>query len=118
MNPVYFFLVASVLLNTLGQFFAKTGAHGMVVTSWLGSVTHIFTTPALVMSAACYGMSLFFWVFVLSKMEVSMAASFFSVSYLLTVLMGVIVFNEPACTTRIAGFLMILGGIYLISTRA
>ena len=117
-NAFFVPLLGSVVLNTLGQFCAKMGASGLVPSSFFGYITQVVTTPFLLFSMACYGMSLFLWIMVLSKCEISVAASLFSVSYLLTVLMGVVIFKEPASCVRMVGFLMIMGGIYLVSSRA
>ena len=111
-------LVGSIILNTCGQFCAKMGASVPLCGSFVGYLTQVATTPFLVLSMACYASSLLLWIMVLSKCEISVAASLFTGSYLLTVLMGIVIFKEPVSSMRVIGFLMIIGGIYLVSSRA
>ena len=116
-SSAYLPLVGSVVLNTCGQFCAKMGASIPLCASFVGYIVQVATTPFLVLSMACYASSLLLWILVLSKCEISVAASLFSASYLLTVLMGIVIFKEPVSALRMIGFLMIMGGIYLVSSR-
>ena len=67
------------------------------------------------LSMACYASRNFIVDLVLSKCEISVAASLFSASYLLTVLMGIVIFKSQSAL-RMIGFLMIMG--FTLSHRA
>lgn len=117
-GTIYFPLIGSIILNTFGQFCAKMGASVPLCGSFVGYIAQVATTPFLVLSMMCYASSLLLWIMVLSKCQISVAASLFSASYLLTVMMGIVIFKEPVSSIRVIGFLMIMGGIYLVSLRA
>ena len=117
MWEVYLLVALSAGLNTLGQVSAKWGScvvHGKTA---FQAVCAMPFAPMLWLSVMCYGASLVVWVFVLSRVQLMVAASLFSLSYLLTVLAGIVMFNESFSLMRLGGVVLIIGGIYLVSFK-
>lgn len=75
----------------------------------------LFTDIYLYIGFFCYGVSIFAWMYVLSKVEVSYAYPFLSIGYIFTAIIGYYAFNENLSITRIAGIVIICIGVVLIS---
>ncbi|MEH0002037.1 MAG: EamA family transporter [Holosporaceae bacterium] len=118
MSFQYLLIATSVLFNTAGQFFAKSGALRLETDSSYKLIKSFILNPFVMGAVVCYGASLIVWVYVLSKMPLSFAASLFAISYVTTVFLGVFVFNEALSPQCIVGTLLITGGIYLVSSCA
>ena len=117
MLEVYLLVALSAALNTLGQVSAKWGSCVVHGKTTFQAVCAMPLAPMLWLSVACYGASLVVWVFVLSRVHLMVAASLFSLSYLLTVLAGVVIFNETLSFMRLGGVALIIGGVYLVSLK-
>jgi len=63
----------------------------------------------------CYAVSIFLWMAVLAKVEVSYAYPFLSIGYVVASVVGYLWFNEALSLTRIAGIVVICIGVFLIS---
>lgn len=63
-------------------------------------------------------MALLFWIKVLSKFEISSAYPLISISYLLMLIPGYLLFNENISLQKILGVILILSGVFLLSKFA
>ena len=80
--------------------------------SHIGSmITNVWLWGAMI----CYALSIFLWMSVLSKVEVSYAYPFLSVGYVVSAVAGYALFNENLSPVRIAGIIVICIGVILIS---
>ncbi len=111
-------ILSSVLLNSAAQLFLRKGML-LIGESGIGSLfTHmgaLITNLWLWGAMICYAFSIFLWMSVLSKVEVSFAYPFLSVGYIVVAISGYLLFNESLSLTRILGILVICIGVYLIS---
>lgn len=76
---------------------------------WLAS------SPWFLLGVACYAISIFLWLAVLSKTEVSLAYPLSSVGFILTALVGYLFLNETIDLPRVAGIGLICAGILVLS---
>ncbi len=111
-------ILATVILNTAGQFMMKAGinkigkigldniveAFQKVVTSWY--VIGGFTS---------YALSAVLWILILSRAELSWAFPMVSLSYVITALLAPYLLNEAFSIQRFAGILVICAGVFLVS---
>lgn len=111
-------ILLSVLLNCAAQLFIRKGmlvngelTSGNIVTSLLPMVTNIWLWAAMI----CYAVSIFLWMAVLSKVEVSFAYPFLSIGYVVAAIVGFYFFGEHLSMTRILGISVICVGVFLIS---
>ena len=111
-------ILLSVLLNCAAQLLIRKGMliEGEVgmqnMLSHVGSmITNIWLWGAMI----CYALSIFLWMSVLSKVEVSYAYPFLSVGYVVSAVAGYALFNENLSPIRIAGIIVICIGVILIS---
>ena len=103
-------ILVSVLLNCTAQLCIRkgmllVGETGMsnMITNIGAMITNLWLWGAMI----CYALSIFLWMAVLSKVEVSFAYPFLSVGYYF--------FGEALSVIRIVGIVIICIGVYLIS---
>jgi multidrug transporter EmrE-like cation transporter len=70
--------------------------------------------PSLWLGLISFGLSLALWLIVLSRMPVSKAYPFVSLGIVLTVVGGVVLFNEPITPVHLFSIGLIVGGVSLL----
>lgn len=118
MNVVNILIILfSVSLNTLAQIFLKKGADACIS----GRVIN-FETLLLCMSNIyfwlgflCYAISILSWIFVLSKMSVSIAYPFLSFGFVLSIILAYFLLGEPITMAKIVGIGLICCGLFALS---
>ena len=111
-------ILLSVLLNCAAQLLIRKGMliEGEVgMQNMLSHVGSMITNVWLWGALLCYALSIFLWMSVLSKVEVSYAYPFLSVGYVVSAVAGYALFNENLSPIRIAGIIVICIGVILIS---
>lgn len=119
MTPVNFILI---LLNTLilvcGQFLWK---YGMSKSSGgfqsLNGVLQLFVSPYVLSGLAMYGAATVLWLFILSRVPLSLAYPIQSLAYILAVIGAYYIFHEPLNAAKIFGCILILAGVSLIGWK-
>lgn len=74
----------------------------------------IFTNKFVITGIVLYLISMFFWIGVLSKIDLSAAYPFVSIGVILTVVLAAITLHESIPLLRLAGIFITLSGVYLI----
>lgn len=111
-------ILLSVLLNCAAQLLIRKGMliEGEVgMQNMLSHAGSMITNVWLWGAMLCYALSIFLWMSVLSKVEVSYAYPFLSVGYVVSAVAGYALFNENLSPIRIAGIIVICIGVILIS---
>lgn len=111
-------ILLSVLLNCVAQLLIRKGMliEGEVgMQNMLSHIGSMITNVWLWGAMLCYALSIFLWMSVLSKVEVSYAYPFLSVGYVVSAIAGYALFNENLSPVRIAGIIVICIGVILIS---
>ena len=111
-------ILSSILLNSIAQLSIRKGMLmiGNINISNLSSTFILMITNLyLWLAMFCYGISIFLWMAVLSKVEVSYALPFHGLSFVIMAVAGHFLFNENVSLLRIAGILFICAGVCLIS---
>jgi drug/metabolite transporter (DMT)-like permease len=89
-----------------------TGFRGVNLIS--PSLIFIFLNPYILSGIILYLISMFFWINVLSKIDLSVAYPFVSIGVILTVILASITLSENIPVQRWIGIFIILFGVYLI----
>lgn len=71
--------------------------------------------PLLYVGLVLYAVSTIAWLFVLAKVELSLAYPFVGIGVILTTLIGLVVLSEPVGMLRWGGVILIAAGIGLVS---
>jgi multidrug transporter EmrE-like cation transporter len=115
-------VVLSVSCSAFAQIALKHGMAAAPVQSALGGggaagvALAIATSPGVLAGLTAYGLSAVLWLFVLARLDVSMAYAFVALGFLLVMAFGALVFGEPLGPRKIIGTLLVAAGIWLVAT--
>jgi drug/metabolite transporter (DMT)-like permease len=120
MNIAIVYILISVVGGAVGQILLKKGMTNM------GAVTLSFdqlfsilwrmaTNPYVFFGLAIYVTGTVFWLAALSRVDLSFAYPFASLSYVIMLLASWLIFNENISLLRVTGTLIIGLGVFLIS---
>lgn len=73
------------------------------------------TSPLLLLGLAVFGISALLWLTALMKAELSFAYPFLSLSYVIVLVGGAVLFGEEITLTRILGFILIIIGLLVVA---
>ena len=116
----FLFLMTGVLLNAAAQLLLKGGTNrlGVITLSahnWASTLTRMASEGYFIAGVALYGISLVVWILGLSRVPVSVAYPMLSIGYIVNALAAWYLFAEALTPTRIAGIMVIIGGVILIT---
>ncbi|NIG62495.1 MAG: 4-amino-4-deoxy-L-arabinose-phospho-UDP flippase [Serratia symbiotica] len=121
----YLWVAASVLLVTLAQLLMKWAIAQIPLLSFASltpALLNEYELPLLVVSGGTFGyaLSMLCWFFALRNLSLSCAYPLLSLSYGLVYLAAVMLpwFNESSNVLKSFGVLLILFGVWLISSNA
>ncbi|OWY67598.1 EamA-like transporter family protein [cyanobacterium TDX16] len=118
--PEFGLFLISILASVAGQWLLKTGALklGKVnATNMFSHLLGILSTPELLVGLACYGMGAFFYILVLTRVNLSVAGPAASLSYVFSVILGYFVFRESIPFNQIIALGFIVAGVILLVWR-
>lgn len=113
-------ILFSVLVNAGAQLLLKAGMNrigyfefALVNAASIG--LKVMASPFVLFGVAAYVVSMLIWLLVLSRMEVGYAYPMISLGYIVNAVAGHYLFQENLSVTRIAGILVIILGVFLVS---
>ncbi len=114
-------ILGSVLLSAIAQLVLKLGMSSPPVQAALSqdSVLHAVCAVAINLHVLA-GLGLYLlgagiWLLVLARVDLSFAYPFVGAGFIVTMLLGWWVLNEPIGTARLAGTLLVVSGVWLVS---
>jgi multidrug transporter EmrE-like cation transporter len=75
-------------------------------------------SPMILLGLTIYVLSVAMWLWVLSKVDLSVAYPFVGISFLVTMAFGSLLLNESVTLSRIAGTVLIFAGCILVARSA
>jgi len=112
-------LIISMSLGVAGQLFIKKGLNMLGNINFgsgiISSYSRIFFSPFVIIGISVYFLGVFFWLYALSKVDLSFAYPFISLSYVLVVFSSWWLLGESISFLRWAGVVVICLGVFLIS---
>ena len=120
MSIAIIYILISVVAGAAGQVLLKKGMGSMgpltLSIDQLGNVLwRIFTNPYVLVGLAIYVSGTLFWLTALSRVELSYAYPFASLSYVVMLAASWLLFSENIVPLRIVGTLIVCLGVFLIS---
>jgi multidrug transporter EmrE-like cation transporter len=117
--------VLCVLLSSAAQLLMKAGlkaaapssasaASAEVVSVYL----HAFTNLRVWAGLGLYALSAVLWLWVLSRLDVSLAYPLVSLGFVVTMALGILVLGEPFSWTRVLACGLIVAGVLLLAADA
>ena len=113
------FILTAVTIGVAGQVFIKIGLNSLgdidFSKSLIGSYGKIFLSPFIILGTFTYFFSVLFWLYALSKVDLSFAYPFLALSYVLIILVSRCFLGENVSLIRWVGVLVICFGVLLIA---
>ncbi|MGH8789848.1 MAG: EamA family transporter [Cupriavidus necator] len=114
------FILTGVLLNAAAQLFLKAGVNAIgAITldrgTLLVTALRVLTQWPVLAGLTLYVVSVGVWIVGLSRVDVSIAYPMLSLGYVVNALAAWWLFGEMIGPLRVAGILLILAGVFLIS---
>lgn len=109
-------ILVSVVFAGSGQLLFKAavneiGELQLSIDMFINMATNLY----LWMGLTVFGISAFLWLIALMKAELSFAYPFLSLSYVIVLLGGALIFNEQITALRLVGFLVIITGLFIVA---
>lgn len=114
-------ILVSVLMSAVAQVLLKTGmSQPSVVASmadgrWNNIAVKVATNGWVIVGLALYVASAVLWLAVLARVEVSFAFPFVGLGFVVTMLLGWWLMGDNLGLQRVAGTLLVVGGVVLIA---
>jgi drug/metabolite transporter (DMT)-like permease len=120
MDLTIVYILISVVGGAVGQVMLKKGMDNMgpltlTLVSLPGLVWRIVTNPYVFFGLAVYGAGTLFWLVAISRVGLSYAYPFVSLSYVIMLAAAFMLFHEEIPLLRIIGTAVICIGVILIS---
>jgi drug/metabolite transporter (DMT)-like permease len=120
MNIAIVYILIAVVGSAAGQLLLKKGMSTMgpltiSLDQIFGILWRIGTNPYVVIGLTIYVCGTVFWLAALSRVDLSFAYPFASLSYIAMIVGGWLLFSEKIDVWRIGGSLIIMLGVILIS---
>ena len=119
---VFTMILFSVSCSAIAQILLKYGMANPAMQQALagGDSLHIARSIAsdlpIIGGFFLYGLGAVIWLFVLARLDVSVAYPFVALGFILTMALGCLVFGEVLTVRKIMGTLIVATGIYLVAT--
>jgi multidrug transporter EmrE-like cation transporter len=116
-SNTFILLLGAILCSVVGQVLLKAGANalGAVDFANLGQkLIEMTTQPLLWAGLSIYGLSALIYIIVLSRAKLSAAAPLVAITYIFTVVAGMLFFGEAVPLLRWAGISCIMAGVVLV----
>jgi len=113
------FIISSVLLNALAQILLKAGMKQFGIIELKNNIIHtsvsIALNPYIITGFISYGVSIILWLWVLSKVDVSLAYPFQALGYIVVTILAWLIFQEDITLTRIIALIFISIGLIILA---
>jgi multidrug transporter EmrE-like cation transporter len=123
-KTTFLLILSSVALSALAQIALKAGMATSVIQANLASppgiaaLTAIFGSWRILLGLLIYFLSAGVWLFVLARVDVSLAYPFVGLGFILTMLLGWGMRGEILSVHRVAGTALIVAGVVLLARSA
>lgn len=108
------FLTVFLVFTIGGNIFLKRGADEIEL-AWKKEVlSHVVTSPNVILGVMSYGLAAVFWFISLSLTPLNIAISVSACAYVMVVLVAFLLFQEPIPPVRWIGIGMIASGLIII----
>ena len=109
-------IVFTVLLSACAQLLLKIGVTKTgEIESSVSGIFKILFTPSVFFGVCIYGFSVLIWLWVLSRVELSLAYPFVGLSFTFTLGFGYFLLDESINPARIIGTLLIAAGCFFVA---
>ncbi|MEK6749918.1 MAG: EamA family transporter [Pseudomonadota bacterium] len=114
-------ILVSISLSAVAQMTLKVGMSDATIQQLLAQKDYpnallaVFTNWPVLLGLFLYGVGTIIWLLVLAKADLSYAYPFVSLGFIITLALGFFVLHESVTLTRLAGTLLVMLGVFMIS---
>ncbi len=108
-------LLISIALNAAAQVFIRMGAMNKKIYLSLDMIMEIVKSIHIWYGMFCYAISIFLWIYVLSKVQVSLAYPFQALGYIFGSFLAWYILDEKLTNLNIIGLIFISIGLLFLS---
>jgi drug/metabolite transporter (DMT)-like permease len=112
-------IIVAVCFSVAGQLWVKKGINLMqgldFDKSLIGAYARILLSPYVMVGTLTYCISIFFWLYALTKVELSYAAPFLALTYIFIVLASWMFLGESVSLMRWVGVIVVSVGVLIVS---
>lgn len=112
-------IIIAIIVGVGGQILIKNALNSIekldFSTGAASTYIRIFSEPYVMIGAATYIISIFFWIYGLSKVDLSYAYPFLALSYVLILVGSWYFLGESISMLRIIGVLIICAGVLIVA---
>ena len=106
-------IALNILLLVAGQMLWKTGIVHHPIRGMSGTFMALFT-PYIFAGIVLYGLATVVWIYLISRLPISMLYPMQSLAYVLTAVLAIAFFHEHISTIRWVGIGVIMVGVALV----
>jgi len=110
-------ILLSVMFSVAAQLFLKSGMGKLIFPENIVSIESLVMVlnRFVLLGLLCYGLSMIFWLYVLTKVEVSRAYPFVGLGFVGTMLFAHFLLYEPITAQKLVGTMLVVGGVILLA---
>lgn len=113
---IYLIALVSIALGSIGQMILKIASAevktGNILLLVLSLINH-----KIIAAISCFVISMFLWIFVLKKLELSVAYPMVSLGYVFVMLLSYFFLQEQLFFTKILGTALIVAGVVVLNIK-
>ena len=111
----FLLILANTLILVSGQFLWKFGLMERETSfKSIQDIISLFFSPYILSGLSLYGVATVLWLFILTKVPLSVAYPVQSLAYIFALFGAYFIFNEPLTAAKIVGVLFIMLGVSFI----
>lgn len=114
MIKYYFMLGLNIVMMCIGQLLFKYGTSGKSLDS-IENIIRVMFQPVIIFALLDYVLATIVWLYVLTKLEISVAYPIQSMAIPLVSILSMVFFSENFAWSKIVGLVVMLIGIFIIT---
>jgi multidrug transporter EmrE-like cation transporter len=110
------FILGSVVSGAIGQLVLKAGMKELGPLQLSAeTLVRMATNPLVIVGIAIFAVSTVLWLLALMKADLSFAFPFLSLTYIVVLFGGTVLFHEEVTLARVIGFAVIVIGVWIVA---
>jgi multidrug transporter EmrE-like cation transporter len=114
---VYILAIISIMLGAVGQLILKLVAEKLQTGSGVWQLGLSMLNLKMIVAIGCFVTSMLMWIFVLRKLELSIAYPMVSLGYVFVMILSFYFLQEQLYLTKLLGTGLIVSGVIVLNLR-
>lgn len=114
---IYIVALISVALGSIGQLILKIGSAEVRTGGGIWATVLTLINLKIITAICCFVISMFLWIFVLRKMELSLAYPMVSLGYIFVMMLSFYFLQEQLSLTKFLGTGLIVAGVVVLNVK-